>query len=180
MRIYCICGKAQNGKDTCAQGLKKIIEANSDKKVLIAHYGDLVKYVASTFFGWNGVKDEKGREVLQRVGTDIVRTQNPDYWVDFIISILKMIGSEFDYVLIPDTRFPNEINKLKEAGFDVRTIRVIRPGFDNGLTDEQKAHISETALDNFNVDVTLYNNTTIENFEAILNLMLIAREGIGT
>ena len=55
---------------------------------------------------------------------------------------------EYDYVLIPDVRFPNEIDKMKE-NFDCISIRLTRPNFDNGLTSEQKEHISETALDNY-------------------------------
>ncbi len=39
-------------------------------KVLIAHYADLVKYVAKTFFEWNGEKDEYGRSLLQHIGTE--------------------------------------------------------------------------------------------------------------
>lgn len=69
MKIVCISGKAQHGKDTTAKLLEEILEAQGNR-VLIAHYGDLVKYVCKTFFGWDGKKDEKGRTLLQRVGTD--------------------------------------------------------------------------------------------------------------
>lgn len=107
MKIVCISGKAQHGKDTTAKLLEEILEAQGNR-VLIAHYGDLVKYVCKTFFGWDGKKDEKGRTLLQRVGTDKIRAVSPDYWVDFIVSILDIFCDEWDYVLIPDTRFPNE------------------------------------------------------------------------
>ena len=53
---------------------------------LIVHYADLLKYMCKTFFGWNGEKDEFGRSLLQRVGTDCIRNVEPDYWVDFVIS----------------------------------------------------------------------------------------------
>ena len=33
-------------------------------------------------------KDEKGRHILQYVGTDVIRKQAPDFWVDFISSVL--------------------------------------------------------------------------------------------
>ena len=101
MKIVCISGKAQHGKDTTAKLLEEILEAQGNR-VLIAHYGDLVKYVCKTFFGWDGKKDEKGRTLLQRVGTDKIRAVSPDYWVDFIVSILDIFCDEWDYVLIPD------------------------------------------------------------------------------
>ena len=44
MKVICISGKAQHGKDTSAKLIKMILEANG-YKVLIAHYGDLVKYI---------------------------------------------------------------------------------------------------------------------------------------
>ena len=117
MKIVCISGKAQHGKDTTAKLLEEILEAQGNR-VLIAHYGDLVKYVCKTFFGWDGKKDEKGRTLLQRVGTDKIRAVSPDYWVDFIVSILDIFCDEWDYVLIPDTRFPNEYEIYETYGMD--------------------------------------------------------------
>ena len=118
MKIVCISGKAQHGKDTTAKLLEETLEAQGNR-VLIAHYGDLVKYVCKTFFGWDGKKDEKGRTLLQRVGTDKIRAVSPDYWVDFIVSILDIFCDEWDYVLIPDTRFPTLTKKVtvKAAAF---------------------------------------------------------------
>ena len=54
MKVVCISGKAQHGKDTTAGMMKTVLESMGHT-VLIAHYGDLVKYVCRTFFGWNGV-----------------------------------------------------------------------------------------------------------------------------
>lgn len=146
MKVIAISGKAQHGKDTTAGYLKEFLEARG-KKVLIAHYGDLVKYVCKTFFDWDGVKDEKGRTLLQHVGTDKIREQNPDYWVSFIGDMLTFFRGEWDYVLIPDCRFPNEVEHLKKKGFDVTHVRVVRENFQSPLTEEQQRHPSETALD---------------------------------
>lgn len=156
MKIITISAKARGGKDFCANIIKEQLEREGNK-VLIAHYADLLKYIMRTFFNWNGEKDEVGRTLLQRVGTDVIRKQNPNYWVDFIIGILKMFPSEWDYVIVPDTRFPNENDELKRKGFDVVTVRVVRPDFDNGLTEIQKQHESETALDNYNFDYKITN-----------------------
>ena len=109
MKVVCISGKAQHGKDTTAGMMKTALESMGHT-VLIAHYGDLVKYVCRTFFGWNGEKDAYGRSLLQKVGTDIVREQRPNYWVDFVKDMLSMFPNEWDFVLIPDSRFPNEID----------------------------------------------------------------------
>ena len=166
-KVVCISGKAQNGKDTSAALMKELLEKDG-AKVLIAHYGDLVKYVCKTFFDWDGNKDEKGRTILQHVGTDIVRARRPNFWVDFILDILNLFDGEWDYVLIPDCRFDNEIKSMKDDGFDTVSLRVVRDGFDNGLTPEQQAHPSETALDNFPFDYVIHNVASIEYLRNLL------------
>ena len=157
MKIICISGHAQNGKDTVAKMMRDLLQMDG-YRVLITHYADLVKFVCTNFFGWDGNKDEHGRQLLQNVGTDIVRRQNPDYWVDFIADMLTFFKDEWDYVLIPDTRFPNEISKLRKRGFSVEHVRVSRPDFDNHLTEEQKNHPSETALDETFPDALIVNS----------------------
>jgi hypothetical protein len=151
MKIILFSGHAMSGKDQSALFLKEIMEQDS-KKVLITHYADLLKYICKTFFHWNGIKDDIGRSTLQRVGTDIIRKQNPDYWVSFISEFLKLFYDEWDYVLIPDCRFPNEIQKMIDDGWDVFSVRLTRTDFKNSLTEEQRNHPSETALDNYQFD----------------------------
>ena len=162
MKIVCISGKAQHGKDTTAKLLEETLKAQGNR-VLIAHYGDLVKYVCKTFFGWDGKKDEKGRTLLQRVGTDKIRAVSPDYWVDFIVSILDIFCDEWDYVLIPDCRYPVEVATL-ERYFETVVLRVERPNFDNGLTEAQKNHPSEVDMDKYHFDLILYNDKGLEEF----------------
>ena len=157
-KFLCLSGKAQHGKDTSAELiLAKITETG--KKAVIIHYADLLKHLCTKYFGWNGEKDEAGRTLLQRVGTDVVRKKEPDYWVNFVLGLVNLFQDEWDYVIIPDCRFPNEILTLKKSGYPTTHVRVIRPNFDNGLTEEQQNHISETALDNFPADITLINTS---------------------
>lgn len=170
MKIICISGKARHGKDTAANYMKKKLEL-SGKKVLIAHYADLLKYICKTIFNWNGVKDENGRQLLQYVGTDVIREQNPDYWVEFIISILDLFYGDWDYVLIPDCRFPNEVERLREAEFDVASVKIVRDDFKSELTQEQQNHKSEIAMDNFEFDYVIHNKD-MAGFYKNLNQLL--------
>jgi hypothetical protein len=171
VQVIVISGKAQNGKDTTAGFLKEALEADGNS-VLIAHYGDLVKYVCKMYFGWNGEKDEYGRSLLQYVGTDVIRAQNENYWVQFVGNILTFFNREWDYVLIPDCRFPNEVNHMKELGFDTTHIRVIRDGFISPLTEEQQKHPSETALDNITPDTYIHNDGSLSDLrEKVIQLV---------
>jgi hypothetical protein len=163
MKVICISAKARHGKDQSAEFLKEIFEAQG-KKVLITHYADLVKYVCKTFFNWNGEKDDYGRTLLQTVGTDIVGAQQKDFWVNFIINILKFFPNEWDIVLIPDCRYAIEYELIKD-NFDTALLRIERPGFDNGLSTAQKAHASETALDNYKFDTIIYNSGSLEELK---------------
>ena len=162
MKVCCISAKARHGKDTAAEILKDYLEEKG-QRVLITHYADLVKFVCTKFFDWDGNKDEKGRTLLQYVGTDVISSQQPAYWVDFTISILKFFEDKWDYVLIPDCRYPIEASRMAEY-FDTTVLRVERPNFDNGLTDRQKKHPSEVAMDNYHFDLILYNDKGIDEF----------------
>ena len=112
MKIICISGKAQHGKDTTADLLKGILEQQGNT-VVVYHYADLLKFICKSYFNWNGQKDEYGRTLLQHVGTDVVRSKDPDYWVDFAIKFFNLFEHDWNYVLIPDCRFPNEIELMQ-------------------------------------------------------------------
>lgn len=163
MKVLCISAKAQHGKDTAAGLIRDYLET-SGSRVLIIHYADLVKFVCTKFFGWDGQKDEKGRTLLQYIGTDVISSKQPAYWVDFVISILKFFENEWDYVLIPDCRYPIEVTRMKEE-FETTILRIERPNFESGLTEKQKQHVSEISMDEYHFDSIIYNDSTLEAFK---------------
>ena len=161
MKIINISGKAQHGKDTTAIILKEQLETKN-KKVLIAHYADLLKYEAKQFFNWDGNKDERGRQLLQYMGTDVIRAKNPNYWVGFIKEFIEMFQDDWDYVIISDCRFINECEAWKIDGWPNVAVRVIRDNFVSNLTEEQLNHPSETALDDYEFDYYIDNSGDME------------------
>lgn len=168
MRVILISGKAQNGKDSVARFLhQKLIDDGN--RVLVTHYADLLKFICSNYFDWDGNKDENGRRMLQYVGTDVIRKQNPTLWVDFVAMMLKYFHENWDYVIIPDCRFLNEVTTMIQNGFDVVHLRVVRENFISPLTTEQQQHPSETALDNVTPDFYIKNSGTFyELNEAVI------------
>lgn len=167
MNIVCISGKAQHGKDTTASMIKECLEQDG-KKVMIVHYADLLKYICRTFFNWDGNKDENGRRILQYVGTDVIRKKAPDYWVDFVSGFLDIFNNEWDWVLIPDTRFPNEVDLMRDK-FGTTHIRVKRTNFVSPLTTEQQNHPSEVALDDIIPDCYLMNSGSLDDLRETVN-----------
>ena len=154
-KVLCISGKARHGKDSCAEILKRELE-KFGKSVVIIHYADYLKMLAKQHFNWDGKKDEKGREILQHLGTDIVRKVNPSLWADVVMLTVYSVFADYDYVIVPDCRFENEIKYWYESDFDVKAIRIVRTGdFDDGLTEEQRHHSSEIDLDDYPMDIII-------------------------
>lgn len=177
MNIICISGKARHGKDTAAQIIKNYLDG-SDKSSIILHYADLLKFMCKQLFKWDGNKDEKGRQLLQYVGTDVIRAKDPDFWVSYLVSIAQLFEDNWEYMIIPDCRFPNEIEEFKEWAFPVTHIKVVRDGFESNLTEEQKKHPSETALDNVEPDFTIHNNADLK--ELVKNVCMIMDDVVRT
>ena len=167
-----ISGKAGSGKDTVANFMKEELERHG-KRVLVIHYGDAVKWVLREFFNWDGKKDTVGRTLLQRVGTDIVRAQFPNYWTGIVVGLLKAFEpySDFDVALVPDARFPNEVNIALETLDNCIAVRINRRNADGSewinpnLTEEQRQHPSETSLDCFAFDYVIHNDEGLDTLE---------------
>lgn len=153
MKLVLLSGKAGCGKTTIGEMISANLNARRYKCVN-ANFADLVKYICRNFCGWNGEKDDKGRRLLQFVGTDVVRADNPNYWVKFIADMIKYFGDTFDYMIISDCRFPNEIEYFKERDInnldDVIAVRIEREKqtFCN-ISAENSKHSSENALDDY-------------------------------
>lgn len=154
LRCLTIAGQAQNGKDFTANIIKELLLVDGQKP-LIMHYADYLKYICKSVYGWDGNKDEHGRSILQYVGTDKARKNNPDIWVNVINETLLAIGEDYDICIIPDCRFPNESDKMREFGWDVGALKINRLNFENSLTEEQRSHPSERALDDYEFDFYL-------------------------
>ena len=147
-KIILISGKAEAGKDSAAQYWQKKLS-----KTCVLHFSDYLKYICKEYFGWNGEKDVVGRTILQYVGTDLVRVKynKPTYWVERVCDVVEFASEQYDYFIVPDCRFPDEIfTTLSRFGNEnVLSIRVERNGHENKLTPDQRKHESETVLDNF-------------------------------
>lgn len=76
------------------------------------------------------------REFLQYFGTSVVRSINTNAWVQ--ATIKRITDQNTNVAIIPDVRFPNEVQAIKHAGGTV--IRMERNPFDC-------SHACESALD---------------------------------
>ena len=155
MKIVLISGKAEAGKTTVSRYLKNLLTEYRDFSVACVPYGNYVKDTAEDLWEWDGKKDAAGRTLLQWWGTDCVRSTDPDFWAETVARLASVIKDKFQFMIIDDARFINELLIWKGYEFEVITVRIERPGHENALTPEQRLHISETELDNWDFDVVL-------------------------
>lgn len=98
------------------------------------------------------------RSLLQGMG-DYLRSKNPNIFIESIL-----VG-DTSYLLISDCRFPNEANAIRKRGGIV--IKVVRPD-----VKAEDSHQSETRIDEIVPDYTLYNDTTLENLVAKVDVLV--------
>ena len=172
-----ISGKARHGKDTIANMIKKIYEEKG-KKIINLQYSSYIKEYAKNISGWDGSEDNKPRRLLQELGTDIIRKKIDSlFFVDRIIGDIKVYSFYFDAITVSDVRAKVELDYPKKAFEDVVAIRVERPNFDNGLTEEEKKHFTEVDLDDYDkFDCTIINDGTLEDLEVKVRKMVDSYE----
>jgi len=172
-KIYLIAGQARSGKDTVLQIIKKHYE-NTNKAVVKLGFADYIKNYAMKITNWNGEDKTKPRELLQIIGTDIVRNQiNKDFFINRVCEDIMVYKYFFDVIIISGARFPNELDIPKKLFKNVKIIKVERPNFTNELTEKQKEHITEHALENYNnYDYLIVNDGDINDLEKKVKQMI--------
>jgi len=162
-RIIIISGKARAGKDTTASFLKEIYK----EKMIKLQYGSYIKEYAKNISDWDGSEETKPRELLQYLGTEIIKNKiDKKFFLNRIIQDIKVYSYFFETIVISDARFIEEIEDIKKIFDNIITIRIIRPNFDNGLTEKEKNHPTEVGLDNYNsYDYNITNDGTLEDLK---------------
>lgn len=177
-KIYLMCGKAKHGKDTFSSFLKEEYEKNH-KKLIVTQLSKYIKYYAREMTGWNLSEEDKPRELLQQLGTGIIREylKKEDLFIKRMIDDIEIFSCFYDAIIISDVRLKKEINDLKQVFPNLSTIHIDRINFDNGLTEEQKLHKTEIDLDDYNdFDINIIN-TTLDKLKEDAHKVYIKNEG---
>ena len=150
--IILIAGKARSGKNTVAEMLKEMYELNN-KKVIISPFTKYLKKYIEEITGEKIDENNKPRELLQQLGVEIIKEKlgKYDMFINREIDDIDIYSYFFDVIIIPDVRFPKEIEILKDKYQNVVTIKVIS-SLDNNMSLKEKSHITETSLDNYDND----------------------------
>jgi len=162
--IIAFSGYAKSGKDTAAEIIKSEFQDFKIKKFSqkLKDIASILTGIPSKMFEQQFIKDADiagwgmtGREMLQKIGTDAIRDGlHKDAWVMSLFSDYHA-GDKW---LITDCRFPNEFYYVKKFGGIV--VRINRPE-----VNPINAHPSETALDGYDFDVTIFNDGDLNSFK---------------
>ena len=176
-----ISGRKRAGKDTLASflvedhGFTRLAFADP-LKAIIAELNPIVRceecysedYRLSSLLaegGWEHAKEApEVRRLLQVHGGAVRKHIGENVWVDATISKAHYLLAEGKPVVIPDVRYLNEAERIKALGGIV--VRINRPGTADG-TDQTDLHISETALDDYEFDYVVVNDSSTDYLRQI-------------
>ena len=121
---------------------------------------------------WDGRDINKPREFLQNMG-DKLRSIDENFLTKRLCEDLKVYENEgINNVIVSDVRLINEIEYFKNNGFDVITIKVNCNNCKRNLSLEEKNHITELELDNYDkFDYVIdneFNDKLYKDIEKIL------------
>ncbi len=167
-KIYLISGKARHGKTTLGDYIKEYYEQKG-KKCILTSYAKYIKMYAMELTDWDGNEETKPRDILQKLGTDVIRQKlgKEEFFVKRLEEDMDIYREFADAVVISDARIPIEIDYFKEKkDLNTTSILIKRPDFENHLSDDQKRHNTETALDKYDsYDYTIVNDDSLESLK---------------
>ena len=163
-----VSGKSESGKDVVADSIITYLIANGFSAISIA-LGDLLKFFAIKFYGWDGKDKCTSRDLLFKV-SDRIHEVDYDLIVRTISVMVDTIREEYDYVIISDLRFKNEYCYLTEK-YNCVTIRVEREGYKNSMSEEQRNNISEVDLDNIDFDYYINKTELSEKYKQTYHVL---------
>lgn len=163
-RIFIICGSARQGKDTLGSYIREYYESNYEKKATVLQYSYYIKDYAKQLTGWDGRDETKPRTVLQQLGTDVIRKEiDSNFFAHRMVEDIQVFSFYYDVLTITDGRFADEVTYVKDRFPNAYVIHIVRPNYDDGLTEEQKHHATEQGLVNFDgYDATIINDGTLD------------------
>lgn len=121
-------GKAGAGKSSLSKfliGLNPLLNEGKPytKDLLSTDLGIILPFAKSLKdlaidIGWDGVKDQRGRKLLQSLGTDVIRAYNPNWHIDQWLKNYNdlVLCKDNKLILVDDVRFENEVKTIQELG----------------------------------------------------------------
>jgi len=171
-KLVFIAGKQRSGKDTFATFLQDYLEFRG-KRVLVVHFADKVKEEISKLFGFSVVcldrlKNSSSlvspsgsltwRQFIQHYAESVKECKGKLYWSLVLKSYIESVGVNYDFVLIPDYRYPYE-SKVFDS-YDCVFVKVNKQF--KGVLD---THKSELSFDDISFPNDIDNNSDLHSLD---------------
>jgi len=145
------CGHLKAGKSLAAGFVADVLG------FMRVSFAEGVKQIAMDQFGWDGVKDDRGRVLLQRIGTDCGRMYNSEIWVEKTAQKIEheYLRKRNRLFVIDDVRFDNAANYIHSFKNSL-PIKIER----EWAKDELSQHASEKGVSEELIDVVVLNTGT--------------------
>jgi len=178
IKYYILNGVSTAGKDTFVNMCK----GYDDHRIYAVQFSSVgwIKEVAEDF-GWDGKKDEKGRNLLS--GLKHLLTAYDDipfkntveqvrFWTESEEYGTPNYIDDYEYTLVfIDVREPEEIDKYKKE-FNAKTVLIRNPEAESKITNESDMNVL-----NYDYDYTIWNDSTLDNLKKFAGAFV--REEIG-
>lgn len=143
MVVHVFIGVVGSGKDYAAQ---QVFDEKARQVAKTIAFADALRAAIWHVIGWTPKNDEEyqkfkhtdftdgsdlgiqftGRDLMQKIGTDLMRKENPHVWTEKVEEKL-MEHIDFDAVTVTDCRFVNEITALKRFMTRCRSLHPDKP-----------------------------------------------------
>jgi hypothetical protein len=176
VKLIGITGQKRSGKNTVASIIRKI-RPEFNREYAVA---DPLKQACKAMFGLSNWELENKdtiikrlgistREILQKIGTDVVRDTFLKLFPDLKpknlwLYHLQQAIDDSEYLIVPDIRFPDEAKVIEDNGGII--IRVVRNN------DRSDKHESESHINEIPASYTIINNGTLKTLEKTVNDVL--------
>ncbi len=173
MKIFVIGGGAKAGKNTFGEFLREELK-DYGYKPCVMHITEPLYSYARNYFEWNGNEEDKPREFLQKMGIEIIQQKlgKKDFLLNRIFEDIEILSNFFDAFIITDARLIHEFESFKEKYSEVVTIKIVRHGHDDRLSEEEANHITEKEITGYNdFDYIIENRDLDELKRAALEII---------
>lgn len=143
-----ISGDSGAGKSTFADYLQECLSSVFMGKVHRFAFADELKLIARYDFDWDGRKDERGRRLLQSLGS-AGREYNERFYAEkLVLKVMRTLFVDGGVVIVDDCRYENELYCLDDrSNLRVIKVRILRQDNPNHLKGNVSNHSSEHGLD---------------------------------
>lgn len=177
MKIFIIAGKAKSGKNTFGKYLMEELKTCGYKPCVTGITNPLYSY-AQNYFNWDPNSDDKPREFLQKMGTEIIKEKlgKKTFLLDRLNEDMEILKDYFDVFIITDARYPEEIEYFRKKYESVCAIKLIRADYEDSLTEEERNHITETAMDDYDDFNYILENESLQSLKNTAHIIVKSEE----